>query len=145
MSGWGPRVYKPSGGSSGAIAPIQVPGNTGAVDPSFNLYNEVSSVASGVETDLFTYLVPLSPIIHLMRFEIGGSNIGQFKLYFDNTVVRQYMTWFNGTGLTGVWDFTTSGGGGLAVAPGTIIKIKVLHNRPFLGDYFAQMSGLNVN
>lgn len=139
MSGWGPVVLPGGGGS-------QIPGDTSTPNPSFNLYSEANSVAAGIETDVFTYLVPASPpITHLLRFEFGGTNIGRYRLYFGATVVRQFVTWFNGTGLTGIWEFTTSGGDGLAVSSGTTIKVTVIHDRPQVGDFFAQMTGLTVN
>jgi len=145
MSGWGPRVYKPTAGSATDINGIQIPGNTSAADPSFAVYNEVSSVAYGVQTDIFTYVVPASPIIHILRFQFGGTNIGQYKLYFGNIVQDQFITWFNGTGLTGEWNYETMGGGGLAVPSGTIVKVKVIHYRPDLADYYCRLSGVEIN
>jgi hypothetical protein len=143
MPGWSPKVST-SGGGGGSGGVIQIPGNTSANDSSFTLYNEVSSVATSVTTDIFTYVVPVSPIIHVLRFEFGGTNIGQYKLYFGATVQAQHLTWWNGPGLNGMWDFSVSGGGGLAVASGTVIKVKVTHFRPYVGDFYTRMSGLEI-
>jgi hypothetical protein len=109
------------------------------------LYNEISAVATSVTTDLFTWVVPATPLFHVLRFEFGGTNIAQYKLYFGATVQAQALTWWNGPGLNHTWDFTTEGGGGLQVVGGTVVKVKVTHFRPYVGDFYCRMSGVEVN
>lgn len=150
MSGFGPKVSKAGGGTTGPQPVIivgggQITGDTVATDVTRDLYFEAPSVAAGIETNIMNYIVPLTPIFQLVRFEFGGTNIGQFFLYFDNVRVNQYITWFNGSGLTGDWSYKSGIPGGIDVGAGVNIKLTCLHNRPFLGDFYSRMIYVLIN
>jgi len=145
MSGWGDKTG--SSGAGGVVIPIgpgQIPGDTQIPDPSSSYYNAVSSVAASVLTNVLTYTVPTSTNWHLTRVEFGGLNIARYWLYFDTSEVAQHVTWFNG-GMTGLWDFSSTIGGGLQVATGTVIRVKVEHGRPFTADFFARINFIQIN
>lgn len=146
MSGWGSKSGD-SGGISTNVIPIgstQVPNDTAIPDPTGSYYSEANSVATGVLTDVLTFVVPMTPIWHLLRVEFGGNNIANYSLWFNAVKKDQSFTWFNGN-MTGVWDYVNPGGGGVLVASGMIIKVKVVHNRPFVGDFYAKINYIEIN
>ena len=134
MTGWGPKVLDGGGGGQPSI-----PGDGPLPDPSKSTFNRITAVPANVETDLLVFPVPATPIIHLVRIDFGGENIGNYKLYEGATQQAEYFTWFNGPGLTATWDFTDTKGGGVALTPSSILKVTVEHWRPFLGPFFARM------
>lgn len=141
MSGWG-SIVQVSGGGSGSetisVGQTQIPGDTPSVDPGVELYSEALSVASGSETTVLSYIVPPG-IFHLLRIELTGSNIGVFNLYYNSDRMNRLITYYGGP-LSGIWEYF-SGGGGLAVTAGTTILVKILHTRPYPGDFSARMQG----
>lgn len=147
MSGWGSITKPSSGGSSSEVIPIglgQIPGDTATVDTTLNEYQEALSVATGVETNILVFVVPATPIFHAVRFEFGGGNIGAYSLYFGATKQSSYITWWN-TGMNGFWEFKSGISGGTAVAGGTTIRVTILHNRPYVADFYARMTYTLIN
>lgn len=99
-----------------------------------NYYNSVSAVATGVETDVVTYTVPVSTTAKLLHCQFEGTNISLYKVKINGTTVAQYHTYFSGA-LNGKQIFEGGAGIGPEYAAGTIIKITTLHNRPNTGDF----------
>jgi len=139
MTGWGSK----SGGGAGGSGVPNVPGNTSTPDPAFSVYGEALAVPSGVETTILTWVVP-APIVHLMRVEFGGQNIGEYRLKFGATVQSRSTIWFSGP-LNGTWNFETMAGGGVPVASGTVVRVTVLHARPMASDHHARIQYLEIN
>lgn len=135
MSGWGDKT---NGSGSG-----QIPGDTIVPDPSGSYYSTTSSVPANILTNILTYTAPVDKNINLIRAEFGGLNIARYWLFFDNIEMAQYVTWFNG-GMTGTWDFASTIGGGLPISPGSVIRIKVEHERPFTADFFARINFIEI-
>jgi hypothetical protein len=150
MAGFGPRVS--SGGSSpGVNIPVipvgstQVPGDTVTPDVGWQQYSEAVAVIPGSETTVLSYVVGVSPPrTHITRIEFGGGNVSTWYLYFNGTRVNQHIIYWSGK-FDGSWNYENSGGGGFEVTPGTVIEVKVLHNRPDSADFFARIQGLFVN
>jgi hypothetical protein len=105
------------------------------------VFDERLAVAAGVTADVLTYPIPVGSSIVLVRVEFTGSNIGTYRLYFDSNLTAAYRTWFNGP-MSGDWDFSCPQLGGLRVQGGTVIRVKVLHNRPYVGDFHARLEGI---
>lgn len=147
MSGWG-SIIKPGGGGTvsevTAIGLGQIGGDTATSDLTLNEYQEATAVATGVETNVLVFVVPASPIFHAVRFEFGGGNIGTYKLYFGSNVQAQYVTWWN-TGMNGFWDFKSGIMGGVKVDGGTQIRVTVLHNRPYVANFYSRMEYVLIN
>jgi hypothetical protein len=116
----------------------QIPGDTATTDTTYSEYQEAVAVATGVETNILVFVVPASPLFHAVRFEFGGGNIGTYKLYFDTDVKAQYITWWN-TGMNGSWELKSGISGGLVVPGGTTIKVTILHNRPYVANFYSRM------
>ena len=142
MAGWGP-VGVPGGGGGGGGS-LSYPGNTILPDPASTRFNEVTSVPASIWTDVLTYVVPVSPIVHIIRIEFGGNNVATYQLTDGVNVYHKCYTWFNGT-LESRWEFENSDGGGLQLVAGLILKVQVFHTRPYLGDFYARLQYREVN
>jgi hypothetical protein len=99
-------------------------------------YMEVSNVVSGVETLINSYIIPLSGITRLVKVTFSGTNVGRFTLYKNGTAVERLYTYFGN--LFSNFDY----GVGLIVAPSDLIEVKILHNRPTVGDFNARIDTL---
>lgn len=141
MSGWGPKPSSITSSGGGGVP--NVPGNTPAPDPAYTIFNEVLAVPKDVVTDVITWIVPVT-LNHIMRVEFGGCNIADYKLFFGANVQARYLTYF-GSSLNGVWDFSTEAGGGVQVASGTVVKVRVEHGRPHDGDFWSRIQYLEIN
>lgn len=126
----------------------KITGGGGASQPVINLndevkssFNEVTSVAPGIQTTVLTY-VGTSAITELMNVEFGGSNIAKFTLTINGVSKAQHYTYF-GSGLCGTWDFRALDNG-LMIGQGDILRISVLHGRPDPGDFFGRFNLLLI-
>lgn len=141
MSGWGPRVIvnEQTGGGSGVID---------LTDTVLSVYDDVSAVAPSVPTVIITYVVPTivatyPTAMELMNVEFGGTNIARYYLLINDVVQAQHITWFNGGGLNGTWDFRSLNNG-IRPNAGDTIKVSVTHERPPAGDFYARLNLLRV-
>lgn len=135
MSGWSSRGR---GGS------IDIPGDSSSPDHTRTFYEEVVDVPTETETTITTWVIPASPIIHLMRIEFGGENTAQFKLKFDGVTQARYATYF-GSALDGAWNFETAGGGGVAIPAGTTVTVTAEHCRPDPAVFWCRVQYLEIN
>lgn len=147
MSGWGSIIQSTGGGGgSGSetviVGQSQIPSDTSTPDPGVEVYGEALSVASGSETTILSYIVPPG-VFHLLRVELSGTNIGTFNLYYDSVRMNRLVTYYGGN-LSGAWEYF-SGAGGMEVPAGTVIQVKVLHSRPYPGDFTARIQGKFIN
>lgn len=113
----------------------------GSVPGTFSFSSQISAVTSGVTVDLLTYAIPEFENFFLQRVEFGGSNIGKFDLYVNDNLIFTHRTWF-GNSLCGKMVFEGTNTKGLPCAFGDVIKVKVSHWRPFVGDFEARIDGL---
>lgn len=95
-----------------------------------SLFSTASSVASGVLTTVLTYIVPLATDSYAKRIEASGSNIATYEVYVDAVLVARQRTYF-GSALNCIFDFGT----GIKYTAGTNIQVKIIHQRPTLGDF----------
>ena len=143
MVGW----HKPGsvtvvGGGDGNF-PNPPSENTPSPDPSFSVYSEALAVAAAVETNVITWVVPVTKT-QLIRVEFGGCNIADYKLKYNGSTVNRKLLYFGGP-LFGKWEYSVAGGGGQNIASGTTVTVTVIHNRPFVGDFWARIQYLEVN
>lgn len=128
--------YSTSCGGSGGGG-----GGGGGTAVPFSSFSEVNSVIAGSIVNIIQFAVPLAQKVMLYHVDFAGSNIGDYELYFDANKQARTWTWFNGP-MFGSWDFSLAPYGGLVVAGGTVISVKVSHGRPFLGTFSARIVGI---
>lgn len=105
---------------------VETPGTT------INDYNEISSVASGILTVINSYTMTNSGF--LQKIIVSGTNIATFQVDLNGNTIDKKRTWFNGS-LNEEFDFSDYSKTGYPMAIGDIIEVKVLHNRPTVGDF----------
>lgn len=115
----------------GSINVNVVSGNSSSDYKSY--FSEVTSVASSVLTTIQTYIVPLAATNHLQKVDISGTNIAAYTVVINGITQNKVYTHFNN--LNSVIDFMGNGQNGYPLTAGDIVQIKVIHNRPMLGDF----------
>lgn len=109
-----------------------------------NTYNEVSAVASGIETTIAQYMVPLSlGSAILQRISVSGENVGRYRVYVNGVVADTRRTYFGGS-FNESFEFSTGPGDGTQLAPGDTVSVSVLHASPFLGIFQARIQVFEI-
>lgn len=102
-------------------------------------FNGISSVASNILTTIITYTVPTNITTYLTSIEYSGDNIAVYEIYINNILNARQRTNF-GTSLNGIFSFIPlDDEWGYKLNTGDIISIKVIHERPDLGDFDARI------
>lgn len=114
---------------------VVIPPGAGGIP--VNEFNQVSSVVANALTDVLTYTVPSPYKGILYRIEVGGNNVATYELYINGNIEGRIRTWF-GTSLTQVMEFS-SGASGFELNTGDVVKIRVIHARPYVGDFEARL------
>lgn len=130
---WNTSIKNSDGSDISPANPLSV---TFAEEPYVNIYsfNGITSVPSGVETTILTYTVPVGKTASLRLSEMSGTNIGTFNLYLGATLINRKRTFFGE--LNTNMEFTNKG---YSLTAGQTISLKILHNRPFIGDFEANL------
>jgi hypothetical protein len=97
-------------------------------------YGEVTSVSSGVTTNVINYTVPIGGIYTLQRVLFSGENTGKYQLIINSSVVATSRTYFGGS-LDGIINLSGATNEGYIVNGGDVIQLTVLHNRPYTADF----------
>lgn len=97
-----------------------------------NNYNEVTNVASGILTNVLTYTAVNNG--ELRHVDVSGTNIAQYEVLVNGIVRDKTYTYFGGK-LHHKFDF----GRGIKFLTGNSIVIRVLHQRPDLGNFNARL------
>lgn len=148
MSGWGDPVSSISG-SGGEVVPIgttQVPGDTSTPDPQRFIYDEALAVPLNNETTIINFVIPPTPLIHITTIKCGGGCVAKYKVYYNTTQVDQSIVWY-GRGLETVFDYRRGPGGGIQVAYGNTVFVKVLvtHPRMTTNDFYCRLNYIEIN
>lgn len=112
----------------------------GGVYPAANIvsqFSEVSAIASGVETTLLTYTVPVGKTLYLDLVHCSGENIADYRVYKDASRIARARSYFGGP-LNVTFEF---GEAGAPLLAGEAVVVKVLHSRPLAADFEARISG----
>lgn len=96
-------------------------------------YSEVS-VATGIETTILSYTVPLSKTLNINSINLSGENIGEYIIYLNGTNVLKTRTMF-GSDLSKDISFK------ITLNASEFIDIKVINPRTSIGDYCASIIG----
>lgn len=109
-----------------------------------NIYNEANSVASGSTTTIVQYTVPLSVTNSILyRVSVSGENIAKFTVFWNASLIDTRRTYY-GSSLSEYFEFTTGSSNGFTLSPGDTIVVKVLHNRPYVGDFEGRIQVLEI-
>ena len=98
-----------------------------------NIYGE-ENVAPGIETILITFTASAGKTYKLIRVQFSGEQIAKYIVYINSVAIATSRT-HHASGLSGNIEFVGGTQEGLEVLSGDIIELKVLHNRPGLGDF----------
>lgn len=97
-------------------------------------FNEISSVSSGSLTNIVTYTVPAGKFAYLQRIDYGGTNIATYEIWVDGIKINKRRTYFSGD-LSGSLQFDSTISNGYLLTAGQILYLKVIHDRPIVGDF----------
>jgi hypothetical protein len=131
-------IGNPIGSVSGSLN-VNIPliGNT------LSLYNEITSVVSGVLTTINTYIVPVGKTFYLNKVEVSGNNLAEYSVKFNSTVNAKKYTWYGN--FNEKFDYITGGNNqGYQLVTGTMVTITTIHNRSFVGSFNARIQGIEV-
>jgi len=106
-------------------------------------YNEVMSVASGVETLVVSYTALAGRRTFLQKAFGSGDNIAKYKVKINGTTIDFKRTNF-GSDLNADFFFDGELNSGLEVNVGDVITITALHNRGGVSDFNAKIQYLEV-
>lgn len=107
-----------------------------------SVYNEISSVVSGVLTTIQTYTAPAGKTTYLQKAEVSGTNIAEYTILVNATIEDKKRTYFGGD-LNAMFKFIETGTG-LPLAVGDTVTTKVIHNRPNSGDFNSRIQVIEV-
>jgi hypothetical protein len=129
----------PDGSINVIVEPIPAP-NTQVV----SVYNEIVAVPAGTTIQIVSYTVPPGDTAVFQRAAVSGENIARYDLYINGVIQDTVRTMFGGD-LTQVFDFTSGNDSGYPLAANETISIKVLHNRPYTGNFNARLQVLVIS
>ena len=110
-----------------------------------NVYNEANAVVSGATTVLVQYTVPgfITNSV-LQRISVSGENIAEFTVFVNGTQIDTRRT-FLGSSLSEYFEFITGTNNGFTLMPSDALVVKVLHNRPYVGDFEGRIQVLEIS
>lgn len=108
------------------------------------LYNEVSTIAVGIETIINTYTAPIGKISYLLTILNSGENRGQFNIYNNSVLFDKQYT--NVTQLTVSFDYKTGSGTvpGFVIPVGNVIQVKTINSGTSTANYSSRFMILEV-
>ena len=107
-----------------------------------NTYNEVNSVAMNSLTTIVTYTVPPSITAILERVSVAGENIAVFQVLINGTVIDTRRTFFGN--LNEYFEFDSPDAFGTSLNTGDVVKVTVIHYRPFLASFESRIQVTQV-
>lgn len=140
-------VESPTRPDQSAIEVVSVPADLDGSDGVSNYeavsaYDETLSVASGSESSIVSYTVPIDAKFYLSQIQASGENIGTYRVALDGITIAKSRTWFNGS-MEAIFNFQSGSRGlGLLIETGSVIEVFALHNRPNAGDFEGRILGV---
>jgi hypothetical protein len=120
--------------SSSNPLPVEVVSQNTTNEEVISLFNEVSSVVSGISTTIINYTVPSGKTAYIQKADVSGTNIATYELYINNVLSCKKRTYF-GNSLNETFVFDADSNKGILLPSNSVVNVKVLHNRPDLGDF----------
>lgn len=94
-------------------------------------FNEVTSVANGMQTTIITQMI--SAVSRLQKVRVSGTNVAMYEVLLNNIVIDKKRTYF-GSSLNEEFDF-----GDQVIQATWILSVRVTHERPDVGDFNARI------
>lgn len=110
---------------------------------SVNPFNEISAVATNVETTITTHTAAVGKTSRLQRIVFSGSNIAEYKVKVNGNTIDKKRTYFSG-GLDGEFNFMGNDIPGLELSEGDVVTITVKHKRPVVGDFDSRIQVMEI-
>lgn len=107
-----------------------------------NTYNQVTSVANGVVTQIVSYTVPFAKTACLHKIQVSGDNFAVYDVLLNGSPIATQRTWYGQFNAN--FDFFTAVTAGLTLIAGDIVSVRVLHTRPFLGTFDARIQLIEI-
>lgn len=112
---------------------VNVINPNGTIFTSVNDFNEVTAVASGVLTTINIYTVPALTSAKIQRIAVSGTNIAKYEVLVNGSLIDRMYTYFSG-GLSALFELEDTN-----LVAGDVILVRVLHDRPDVGDFNARI------
>lgn len=106
-------------------------------------YNEITSVASGIETTIVSYTAMIGKKTYLQKIEVSGDNIAKYRVKLNGVEIDMKRTYFSG-GLNTNFIYDGNNNPGLEVNTGDIISVTTIHQRPDVSDFNGKIVYLEV-
>jgi len=103
------------------------------------LHNEITSVASGVESTIITLVAPPAGY-RVEKIDVSGDNYAIFRVKLNGTTIFTKRTWW--ANFNEAFDFERFDNG-LFMTSGQTLTVTAIHNRPFVGAFEATVLYLN--
>jgi len=103
-------------------------------------FNEVTNIATGIETSVVSYSVPFGKTSYLQYIQVAGTNIAEYKIYKNGTLIDKSYTMF-GMSLDTNFDYRNEDDNtpGLLLNSTDNVIIKVINPRPYTGNFNARI------
>jgi hypothetical protein len=108
-----------------------------------SFYNEISAVASGVQTQIVSYTVPGGKTAYLERIDSSGENVARYDVFINAAPFDTQRTYFGGD-FNALFEYTTGMPIGYLLSAGDVVSLKVLHARPFVGKFEGRIQVLEI-
>ena len=108
-----------------------------------NTFNEISSVIKDTLTTIVTYTAPVGKVSFLQYATAGGDNIATYQVEINGTVESKRRTYF-GAPLTTDFQFYSTAEAGIELSVGDVVRIRVEHGRPTVGDFEGNIQILEI-
>jgi hypothetical protein len=103
-------------------------------------YNEISSVASGATTAIYTFTAP-SPGFRMFKIDVSGENIALYTLKKNGVTIFSKRTFYGVLNTTFAFeDFDN----GLVLNTGDVLVVNVLHMKPYPANFEATLMGISL-
>lgn len=106
------------------------------------IYDEVSSVPSSTLTTIQTFTAAMGVLTYLQKIEISGSNIAEYTVEINGVVEDKKRTYFSGP-FNVEFKFVETGTG-LPLDVGDVVRVRVIHTRPTVGDFNSRFQVIEV-
>jgi hypothetical protein len=128
-------IHNSNGSAIDNTNPLPVVTVPGPGASSKSIYNAVSSVANAIMTTILTYTIPSGATASILTVDVSGTNIAAYQVEVNATIVDKKYTYFSGA-LSEVFNFN----GSVQLLAGDVVRVRVLHGRPNVGDFNARLA-----